>query len=111
MSMKNLDAYGAELIEGDPREPRSSQHGVGKNAIRDAFRKAGYRPPIEHYIDSTNARKATVISIEDHHYRKCINCGCIFIMTPDDEKWYTLKGFDIPKRCKPCRDKRKNSSK
>lgn len=37
----------------------------------------------------------------------CINCGNEFIFTAKDQAFYNEKGFNEPKRCKECREKRK----
>ena len=40
----------------------------------------------------------------------CIDCGAPFIFTANEQEFYAQKGFsNEPKRCKICRDKRKNS--
>ena len=39
---------------------------------------------------------------------KCKDCGDNFVITADEQKWYAEKGFKEPKRCKSCRDARKN---
>ena len=39
---------------------------------------------------------------------KCVDCGCEFVFTARDQEFYKEKGFtNEPKRCKPCRDKKK----
>jgi len=39
---------------------------------------------------------------------KCIDCGYEFTFTARDQEFYHEKGFtNEPKRCKQCRDKRK----
>lgn len=39
---------------------------------------------------------------------KCVDCGTEFIFSARDQEFYAEKGFtNEPKRCKPCRDKRK----
>ena len=41
----------------------------------------------------------------------CVDCGGTFLFSADDQEFYARKGFtNEPKRCKPCRDKRKASS-
>jgi CxxC-x17-CxxC domain-containing protein len=41
----------------------------------------------------------------------CVDCGGTFLFSADDQEFYARKGFtNEPKRCKPCRDKRKMSS-
>lgn len=40
----------------------------------------------------------------------CIDCGRIFELTNNQYDFYQKKGFDIPKRCKSCRDAKKNIS-
>lgn len=39
---------------------------------------------------------------------KCVDCGEEFIFTANEQEFYAEKGFtNEPKRCKPCRDKKK----
>ncbi len=39
---------------------------------------------------------------------KCVDCGTEFVFTARDQAFYHEQGFtNEPKRCKPCRDKRK----
>lgn len=33
----------------------------------------------------------------------CKECGDVFTLTVDDQKFYAEKGFKEPKRCKSCR--------
>jgi len=41
----------------------------------------------------------------------CVDCGGTFLFSADDQEFYARKGFtNEPKRCKPCRDKRKSAS-
>ena len=37
----------------------------------------------------------------------CKDCGKGFSISPDEEKFYTSKGLQIPKRCKECREAKK----
>lgn len=37
----------------------------------------------------------------------CSDCNEEFIFTGGEREFYEEKGYDNPKRCKPCRDKRK----
>jgi CxxC-x17-CxxC domain-containing protein len=38
----------------------------------------------------------------------CIDCSAPFIFTANEQEFYAQKGFaNEPKRCKPCREKRK----
>ena len=39
---------------------------------------------------------------------KCQDCGEVFDFTEKEQKFYEEKGFFPPKRCKSCRDERKN---
>jgi CxxC-x17-CxxC domain-containing protein len=40
---------------------------------------------------------------------QCIDCKNEFIFTAGEQEFYERKGFkEVPKRCKPCRDARKN---
>lgn len=43
---------------------------------------------------------------------KCTDCGEVFISTAGEQAFYAEKGFNNePKRCKPCREKRKQEKK
>jgi len=46
----------------------------------------------------------------DSNY-KCCNCENEIQLTKGEIEFYLSKGFESPKRCKPCRDKRKQISK
>lgn len=37
----------------------------------------------------------------------CIECNTIFTMSPAEQKFYTNRGYNLPKRCKKCRDSKK----
>ena len=42
---------------------------------------------------------------------KCQDCGEEFVFTENEQRFYEEKGFPEPKRCKFCRQKRKNMRK
>ena len=42
--------------------------------------------------------------------RNCVDCGKEFEITNNQYDFYTSKGFEIPKRCKSCRDAKKDHS-
>lgn len=37
----------------------------------------------------------------------CKDCGSSFTWTDNDQQFYKEKGYTEPKRCKPCREKKK----
>lgn len=39
----------------------------------------------------------------------CADCGTEFIFSERDQQFFAQKGFADPKRCKPCRDIKKQS--
>lgn len=41
--------------------------------------------------------------------KKCRDCGKEFTLTDGEIEFYRSKGFELPTRCKSCRDKRKSS--
>lgn len=41
--------------------------------------------------------------------KKCRDCGKEFTLTDGEIEFYRSKGFELPTRCKSCRDKRKGS--
>lgn len=38
---------------------------------------------------------------------KCRDCSIDFVFTEGEAKFFADKGFQPPRRCKPCRDKKK----
>jgi len=41
---------------------------------------------------------------------QCADCGCEFVFSASEQEFYEQKGLtNYPKRCKPCRDAKKNS--
>lgn len=40
----------------------------------------------------------------------CKDCNLPFMLTAREKDWYNEKQFSMPCRCKPCRDKRRQSS-
>lgn len=41
---------------------------------------------------------------------KCKDCGKLFTICKDEVEFYESKGWELPKRCKTCRDERKKAS-
>lgn len=41
----------------------------------------------------------------------CEDCGSAFEFSEREQQFYKSKGYDLPKRCKSCRDQRKNSKR
>lgn len=39
--------------------------------------------------------------------KKCIDCPNLFVFTAKDQQFYQEKGFQPPKRCLACRDRKK----
>jgi hypothetical protein len=35
---------------------------------------------------------------------KCKDCGAEFEVTTGEQDWYAKKGWELPKRCKGCRE-------
>ena len=48
------------------------------------------------------------VALEHGYFMRCKDCNDPYYITYDEEKWYTDRGFNIPKRCKACRNKRRN---
>ncbi len=40
----------------------------------------------------------------------CVDCGAQFTFSERDQAFYQERGYQAPRRCKTCRDKRKNSA-
>jgi hypothetical protein len=49
----------------------------------------------------------------DHAFTmiKCQDCGKYFIFGVQEYEWYTARGYDLPKRCKDCRNARREKFK
>lgn len=41
----------------------------------------------------------------------CKDCGQEFVFTEGEQKFFQQKGYTEPKRCKPCRDAKKQANK
>ena len=37
----------------------------------------------------------------------CLDCGLVFILTPEECDWYKERNYNLPKRCPRCRKKRR----
>ena len=48
------------------------------------------------------------VALEHGYFMRCKDCNDPYYITYDEEKWYTDRGFNIPKRCKACRNRRRN---
>lgn len=42
--------------------------------------------------------------------KTCVACGCSWTLWRHEAKAYALKNLAAPKRCKPCRDKRRREA-
>lgn len=40
-------------------------------------------------------------------YLRCCDCGRDFVFSVRDQEFFKSKGFNPPRRCKPCRDLKK----
>jgi CxxC-x17-CxxC domain-containing protein len=40
----------------------------------------------------------------------CEDCGQEFLFSEKEQEFYAMRGFQEPKRCKPCRSRRKEQS-
>lgn len=41
----------------------------------------------------------------------CKDCGVTFDVSEGEQSWYAKKGWEVPKRCKNCRQVKKNERK
>ena len=39
--------------------------------------------------------------------KRCLECGKKFIFAIGEQEWFAQRGFEDPRRCKECREKRK----
>ena len=42
---------------------------------------------------------------------KCKDCGAEFEVSDGEQTWYAEKGWELPKRCKACRELARNKRK
>ena len=100
----------AKIVECQTGKEYYIQAGVARKAIivgKTATIVVEPRKKLSKSLDmhsSTPIRMGEVPTPENPH--ACIDCNNVFFMTDDDEKWYTDKGWPIPKRCKSCREKK-----
>lgn len=38
---------------------------------------------------------------------KCLDCGVGFTLTPGEREWYIRHAYNLPKRCRECRQRRR----
>lgn len=41
----------------------------------------------------------------------CKDCGKEFELTDAEQEWFKIKGFEFPKRCKECRQSKKQQQR
>lgn len=41
---------------------------------------------------------------------ECVDCHTMFVFTSGEATFFKSKGFSAPRRCKPCRDAKKQQS-
>lgn len=51
-------------------------------------------------------KDGNVVNEEASKY-ECISCGADYFLTDSEKSFFEGKGFDLPKRCKPCRKNKK----
>lgn len=47
----------------------------------------------------------------DEIKRKCVDCGKEFIISSSQQSFYRVREWELPKRCKECREKKKQEWK
>lgn len=48
------------------------------------------------------------VALEHGYFMRCKDCNDPYYITYAEENWYKIKNFNVPKRCKACRNKRRN---
>lgn len=66
--------------------------------------------------DSTSAQKPNEVTqknidINSDITIKCADCGRAFIFTKGEAEYYNKNGWTMPRRCKDCRERKKNTEK
>ena len=46
--------------------------------------------------------------MSEDRWLTCQDCGDEFVFTARDQQFYKQKGYEEPKRCKPCRELKKS---
>ena len=64
---------------------------------------------IQPYYYLTNGMCGDCYRKAEYTRRRCRDCGTTFIITNGEYEYQTQRGNDLPTRCKPCRDRRRNS--
>lgn len=68
--------------------------------------------PVHSWEEFCNLRFDVIAASEGvgpWHKHKCKDCGKEFYMQHNEVVFYQEKGLNLPKRCKECREKRKNN--
>lgn len=52
-----------------------------------------------------------IVDPTDDKTIECVDCHEEFIFTLKEQRFFVSKGFNDPKRCKPCRDAKKQARK
>ena len=63
----------------------------------------GFPPPIEPEPESETVEPEPLELVEF----VCKECGQEFHLTTDHIEWFEARGINVPKRCQPCRDRRR----
>lgn len=50
-------------------------------------------------------------NVEETQKLVCADCAEVFDFTPGEQRFFKEKGFTNPRRCKPCRVKKRNNKK
>ena len=65
---------------------------------------------VDEFIEQRSIVIEASLGIIAWHKHKCKDCGEEFYMDFNEVDFYQRKGLNLPKRCKACREKRKNNT-
>lgn len=117
---KNVDYTTCKICENEVSE-NQCQNGICRDCLNkgEVYRckKCGKEILYTNYQKYVKNAKRFDVCPECFEYgnkvrikQNCVDCGRPFEITNNQYDFYISRGFEIPKRCKPCRDAKKNRS-
>lgn len=79
-----------------------------KNVSEYDFNYFGRITSSEALFDANLNCRCASVAMGPWQKHRCKDCGTLFYMSYNEVHFYEEKGLHVPKRCKPCRDKRRS---
>lgn len=100
------DVANNNIVSVDPADPASEGFKKIKN-----YNRITTNPKKFDFMNSIANKYNEEVAEGKSYILSCKDCGEYIFINEKEAKWYKDHGYDIPKRCKDCRQKRKEQSK